>query len=80
MRKAKNVQVNEFLNLRFYKNLSEYPDYDYNFHIQLFTAYDNKSILPFSGCYSDQPNKIIEVFNVIKALVNEKNEKDNKKK
>lgn len=80
MKKAKNTQVNEFLNLRFYRNLSNYPDYYYQFHIQLFSAYENKHILPFSGCYSDQPNKIIEVFNVLKALVNEKNEKDSKKK
>ena len=80
MKKSKNIQVHEFLNLRFLNNLSEYPDYEYNYNIQLYTVFENKNILPFSGCFTDQPNKIIEVFNVIKALVNEKNEKDNKKK
>lgn len=80
MNKAKKTQINEFLNLRFYKSLSNYPDYYYDFKLNLYLAYENHNILPFSGCYSDQPNKIIETFNVIKALINEKQDKDNKKK
>lgn len=79
MKQAKKINKLEFLNLRFNKNLTEYPNYFHNYNIQLFSAYESKNILPFSGCLSDQPNKVIEVFNVLRALVNEKNEKDKKK-
>lgn len=45
------------------------------FYLESFRKYDS-GMLPFTGNLSDQPNKIIEIFNIIEQRRNEK-EKDN---
>lgn len=40
---------------------------DMNYYLTLFNQYD-KGVLPFKGSLTEQPNKIVEVFNLITGL------------
>jgi len=40
---------------------------NFNFYYNLFSQYE-KGVLPYPGSLTDQPNKIIEVFNVFQSL------------
>jgi hypothetical protein len=65
--------LTESLNLRFKSDGIMYPYF--NYVITLYFAYKNNGILPFQGSMVDQPAKIIEIFNVIDALVDEAQQK-----
>lgn len=56
------------LGLRFSSPLDEisYPLMDYI--LVLFSQYDQHGTLPFPGSLSDQPAKVIEIFNVLQSL------------
>lgn len=72
---------NKILNLRFSEPLKKFADQVYNFDyfLTLYMSYKNHGLLPFEGSHADQPNKIIEVFNIINAVVTELQIKDQKK-
>lgn len=53
------------------------PSFDY--YCTLYGPYNVHGILPFPGAFCDQPAKIIEVFNTIRALAAEKQERELKK-
>jgi hypothetical protein len=60
------------LNLHFKKGLDNYNYEYFGYVLSLFDAYDRLGILPFNGCFSDQPAKIIEIFNVLDQLKTER--------
>lgn len=75
----KDKQGNSFksLNVSFHvKNKLKYPYFSYV--ITLFNQYKN-GVLPFNGCVSEQPAKIIEIFEVLQQLEYEHQEKTRKK-
>jgi hypothetical protein len=45
----------------------------------LFNSFDRHGTLPFEGSFVDQPNKIVETFNVLRGLMNEAESKERKK-
>ena len=49
--------------------------------LEMYHAYE-KGVLPYPGCYSEQPNKIIEVFQVFEKHKHDKLEREytNKKR
>lgn len=61
------------LNLHFTVPLSNFQYDLFNYILFLFRNYE-QGILPFPGSASEQPNQIIEIFNVIKALKAEREE------
>lgn len=71
--KSTNV---ESLNVRFTTDGIEYPYF--NYVITLYFAFKNNGILPFNGCFVEQPAKIIEIFNVLDALLDESKKKAQK--
>lgn len=56
------------LGLTFTKPFSEFHFDGFDFVAGLYNQFDSHGTLPFAGPLTDQPNKIIEAFNVIKAL------------
>lgn len=72
IKKQKSILA-ESLNVRFKSDGIIYPYF--NYVITLYFAYKNNGILPFAGCMSDQPAKIIEIFNVLDALTDEAQQK-----
>lgn len=57
-------------------NSVDYPHLGYV--ISAFRAYDDHGILPESGGYFDQPNQIIEIFDILKMIQNEEIEQQQK--
>ena len=49
---------------------------DMNYYLTLFYDYDKHGSLPFKGSLSEQPNYIMEVFNLIRILKLDKAEED----
>lgn len=77
MRNAKNKGSTEVrtLNFKFTKPVKYFPCSNYDYLTTLFVPFQKHGVLPFRGALSEQPNKIIEIFNVMKALINESDEK-----
>ena len=78
MKKAQKIDET-FLGLRFTSDITliKHPEFDYI--INLYIQYKSFGTLPFNGCLSEQPNKIIEYFNILRAIQNEEERKANKK-
>lgn len=72
-----NQKMNDLIscNLEFTVDLDtfHYPYFDYCFI--LFNKYNSHGILPFPDSHSEQPSKIIEIFNVFEQLNFEREEK-----
>jgi hypothetical protein len=56
------------LNIHFKCNLDRFNVSYFEFVIVAFEAYNKNGVLPYPGSLSDQPNKIIEIFNVLDSL------------
>lgn len=67
------------LNLTFSKPFKEFEFDQFGFVATLFNQFDKHGTLPYSGSLTEQPNKIIEAFNVIKALNAEQEAKEQAK-
>jgi hypothetical protein len=67
----------EYDNLRFTKCCCNHLSGDFNFIMGMFEQYD-KGNLPFSGCYTDQPNKVIDLMNLIQKLNHDREDRLNK--
>ena len=78
--KKHSTPIIEVLNLRFTAPLSEFTNHIHNFDyiLMLYGAYKNHGSLPYEGLISDQPYKIIEIFNVIGAVINSLQEQERK--
>ena len=75
-----NEEFIDVLQTRTSKNIDNckpLPEFDYI--ATLYGQYNKFGTLPFSGSLSDQPNKIIEYFNIIRAIQNEEEQKAYKK-
>lgn len=70
---------NKIFNLVFTNDLDSYTVYNFDYLITLYFAYNDHHNLPFPGSVSEQPNKIIEVFNLFKSVIHEVNEQERKK-
>jgi hypothetical protein len=63
------------LNLHFKTNLEKFRSEEFNYLVTLYDAYHRHGVLPYSGSLSEQPNKIIEIFNVLDSLRQERENK-----
>lgn len=67
------------LNMTFSRPFKEFEFDQFSFVATLFNQFDKHGALPYSGALTDQPNKIIESFNVIRALNQEQEAKQQAK-
>lgn len=58
--------------VRFSGCVGNYTSLSVNYYVDLFYQYD-KGVLPFSGKLSEQPSKIIEIFQLIEDKIAQKN-------
>lgn len=70
---------NKILGITFTKSVHDFEFYQFDFVLQSFGLFKRNSVLPYPGSYSEQPNKIIECFNVLSAIQHEESEKERKK-
>jgi hypothetical protein len=56
------------LDVHFKSGIDNYSIEYFGYVMTLFDAYQKNGILPYSGSLSEQPNKIIEIFQVIDQL------------
>ena len=68
------IQIINSLNVCFQTN-QEMKFYNFNYFYTLYRQYSENGVLPFNGCLTDQPSKIIEIFDVFEQLNCEKEEK-----
>ena len=66
-------------NLSFSCNLDNFEYNQFDFVITTYRAYRDNGILPFSGPLADQPNKMIEIFNIVDQLKYEVEEREQRK-
>ena len=59
------------LNVKFNTN-SKFDFIGFNYYYNLFRRYSENGILPFKGCLTDQPAKIIAIFETFEELGYEK--------
>lgn len=78
MRKAERFNPIKSLGLLFTKPLRNFPCDEFDYYTLLYGQYDKHGTLPFPGSLAEQPAAVIEIFNVLKALVNEAEEKERK--
>lgn len=67
-----------FDNLCFYNCFCNYIDHSTNYLLDLFLHFE-KNLLPFPGTITEQPAKILEVFNIFSYLKSEKMKEEQKK-
>lgn len=79
MRQAERFNPVKSLGLNFTKPFRNFPCDSFDFYTTLFSQYDKHGTLPFPGSLADQPAIIIEIFNTLKALVNEAQGKEMEK-
>jgi hypothetical protein len=56
------------LDVHFKRGVEQFEIEYFGYAMTLFDAYDRLGILPYSGSFSDQPAKIIEIFGVLEQL------------
>lgn len=59
--------------IKFKTCLGNYYNEIVDYYWNLFTNYEN-NMLPYNGNYGEQPAKIVEIFNIIKSLINKHQE------
>lgn len=77
--KLDNVRT---LNVRLSGNLDRFKYDNFNYVVTLHNVFEKSGVLPFEGAFSQQPAKIVEIFNVLDQLSFEKREqiqKENQK-
>ena len=73
-RKSKSKSEIISCNLHIKGNLDKF-DYPYfSYVLKLFDKYSNHGVLPFPGTHSEQPSKILEIFDLLEALDLERKE------
>lgn len=71
--KKQKKTILESLNFRFSETGIKYDNF--NFIMTTYSAFKQCGVLPFQGCFTEQPSKIIEIFNLLDALVDEAQQK-----
>lgn len=74
----KMISTVESQGLRFKRPLKEYESDILEYALQLHENYE-RGQLPFPGSVSEQPAQIIQIFNLLSSLRNERVEKQNKR-
>lgn len=64
------------LNIHFKCPLTETQCPNFNYLYSMFDKYDKYGTLPYSGSHSEQPSKIIEVFDVLGAIKSEEQKRN----
>ena len=49
-------------------DLDQFKEPGLNFYLSAFHAYDTSGILPFPGTFSEQPAKILDIFDIMSQL------------
>jgi hypothetical protein len=75
MRKAMGIKSIVGGNLQFTSDIKKFKHPDFNFIYSIFDAWDQHNTLPFSGGFADQPNKIIDYFQLLAGLKQESEQK-----
>jgi len=70
-----NQDVLYSCNLKITGDIKKFKHESFYYYLTAFRAYNEHGILPFSGEFSDQPSKNIEIFEVFEQLTHEENEK-----
>lgn len=76
---SKQKRSVETLGFIFTKPLTHFKLDNFDYLASLFNNYDKYGNLPFQGPITENPAKVIEIFNIIKALLSEKQSKEEKK-
>ena len=45
------------------------------YYLEAFSAYDNHGVLPYTGSFTEQPSKILDLFEIFKQMQNEEETK-----
>lgn len=61
-------------NLHLTGRLDRWKYFHFNYVMTLFNSYDKSGVMPFPGTLSEQPAKIIEIFDLLEQLKHEHNE------
>lgn len=56
------------LDVHFKTDIDDVTFDNFNYVVTMYDAFHRHGVLPYSGSLSEQPNKIIEIFNVLDAL------------
>ena len=64
------------LNLKIRGNLRRFQLDEFDYVITLYHIYNNTGQLPYPGSISEQPAKIIEIFNILEQLDLERRQRD----
>lgn len=56
-------------------DIKQFKEPNIGYYLEAFYAYDNHGVLPFPGAFTEQPSKMIDVFEVMSQL---KHEEENK--
>lgn len=59
------------LDLEFTRDIKEFKHPSFSFIYNIYTAWNTHNALPFNGSYTNQPNKIIEYFEILDELKHE---------
>ncbi len=73
-----NGRVYNLDNINYYKCIGNYQDSMVNFYIEEYLQYE-KGIYPYPGNLGEQPNKIIEIFDLIDQVKRDKQKQEEKK-
>ena len=67
-RKKADIPEVRSLNISFKTELTNLSFPEFNYIYGLYNKYDKFGVLPFEGCHSDQPAKIMEIFDILSAV------------
>ena len=74
-----HTRVYKLENIQYNSCIGNYTDYSVSFFTELYFKFE-KGILPFKGTIREQPNKIMEIFNLIGYYLDKKRKaKENSK-
>ena len=78
--KKKGSSLNEAISLNLhFKTLGRWKYDKFDFVYTLFNQYDKNGVMPFPGSLSEQPAKIMEIFNILVQLTSETERKNHEK-
>jgi len=60
--------------IKYYSCIGNFQDSSVRYYWELFQKYQ-QNMLPYKGSLQEQPNKIIEIFNFIEAILKKKQDK-----
>lgn len=67
---VRRVSINS-CNLSITGDLKQFNEPNLGYYLEAFYAYDNHGVLPFSGSFSEQPSKMLDIIEILKQMQNE---------